>query len=178
MIYLIRHGLDDENYIGGWSNVSLTDEGINQVEKTIDYLKQLKIKLIISSDIKRASQTADIINKYLKVPIIYTSILRELNKGDYNGKPRDDIDLTPYSNINDCYPNGESMIDFYNRIVKDIKVLLEQEQALIVTHRGVINAIYYMLNDMQIDMDKKRFNVTHASIHELNVKEKTIRRIL
>ena len=28
MIYLMRHGQDDENYIGGWSDVSLLSEGI------------------------------------------------------------------------------------------------------------------------------------------------------
>ena len=27
MIYLLRHGLDDEEYIGGWSDVGLTFEG-------------------------------------------------------------------------------------------------------------------------------------------------------
>ena len=35
MIYLIRHGLDDEAYIGGWSDVDLISEGIEQVEETI-----------------------------------------------------------------------------------------------------------------------------------------------
>ena len=27
MIYLLRHGLDDESYIGGYSDVSLIPEG-------------------------------------------------------------------------------------------------------------------------------------------------------
>ena len=31
MIYLIRHGLDDEKYIGGWSDVDLTIVGRKQV---------------------------------------------------------------------------------------------------------------------------------------------------
>ena len=33
MIYFLRHGLDDERYIGGWSEVDLTDEGVEQVRK-------------------------------------------------------------------------------------------------------------------------------------------------
>ena len=32
MIYLLRHGLDDESKIGGWSDVSLTEDGIKQVK--------------------------------------------------------------------------------------------------------------------------------------------------
>ena len=38
MIYLVRHGLDDENYIGGWSDVDLIDEGIKQIESTREYI--------------------------------------------------------------------------------------------------------------------------------------------
>ena len=38
MIYLVRHGLDDENYIGGWSDVDLIDEGIKQIESTREFI--------------------------------------------------------------------------------------------------------------------------------------------
>ena len=37
--------------------------------------------------------------------------------------------------------------------------------------------IYYLLNDIELDMNKERFDVTHASIHELDIKSKKIRRI-
>ena len=37
MIYLLRHGLDDENYIGGYSDVKLIPEGIEQVKKARDF---------------------------------------------------------------------------------------------------------------------------------------------
>lgn len=33
MIYLLRHGLDDESKIGGWSDVGLTKEGIKQIKE-------------------------------------------------------------------------------------------------------------------------------------------------
>ena len=37
MIYLMRHGLDDENYIGGWSEVDLVEEeSINHLNKEIN----------------------------------------------------------------------------------------------------------------------------------------------
>ena len=32
MIYLVRHGLDDESFIGGYSNVGLIDEWIKQCQ--------------------------------------------------------------------------------------------------------------------------------------------------
>ena len=45
MIYLMRHGMDDESKIGGWSTSLLSIEGINQVKSTLEYLKNNNIKI-------------------------------------------------------------------------------------------------------------------------------------
>lgn len=177
MIYLIRHGLDNEKYIGGWSDVDLTCEGKKQVESTLDILKKLDIRQIISSDVRRAITTSQIINECLKVPITYTPLLRELNKGNLNGAIAANVDLTNYKDINAKYPNGESMMDFYERIKNNLEEILKYDQCLLVTHRGVINMIYYILNEIPVDTNKTRFNVDHASIHEVDIKKKVVRRI-
>ena len=52
-----------------------------------------------------------------------------------------------------------------------------EDDSLIVTHRGVINVFYYLFNDIPLDMDKNKFKVKHLSIHEVDIKNKTIRRI-
>ena len=39
MIYFLRHGLDDERYVGGYSNVGLTKEGIIGVRESSIKLK-------------------------------------------------------------------------------------------------------------------------------------------
>ena len=183
MIYLVRHGLDDENYIGGWSDVDLIDEGIKQIESTREYIiNNLKINKIITSDIKRARTTANIINEQLELPLEIDKTLRELDKGDYTGIKKDTLtkeekEFIKNITIYDIYPNGESMKGFYERIVKIIPTLKKYEDSLVVTHRGVINMIYYYLNDIEVDMNKERFNVTHGSVHELDLNNKKIRRI-
>lgn len=184
MIYLLRHGLDDESYIGGWSNVDLTHEGLKQVKKTTKYIvdNKLFINKIISSDIKRAQTTANIVNEKLNVDITIDKNLRELNKGIYTGIKKtllSDKELKDINNytIYDRYPNGESMYDLYKRIKILMSTLKEKDNILIVTHRGVINMIYYILNEFNIDMNKERFNVTHASLHELDLNKNLIRRI-
>ena len=84
MIYLLRHGLDDETKIGGYSNVSLTDEGIIKTKEARSFIEEnINFNKIISSDVKRAVQTSNIINENLNKEIIYTDILREQDKGDY-----------------------------------------------------------------------------------------------
>ena len=40
MIYLLRHGLDDETKIGGYSNVSLTDEGIIKTKEARSFIEE------------------------------------------------------------------------------------------------------------------------------------------
>lgn len=182
MIYLMRHGQDDESRIGGWSDAKLTSVGIKQVNDAVKFLKKLKLKRIISSDITRAKETTNIINESLKLPTTFTPKFRELDKGVLTGMDAIKAkELYPeyFEGLTtvDRYPNGEAMIDLYNRVNSLLDDIDALEDTLIVTHRGVINMLYYILNDKPLDMDKKQFGVEPASIHEVKVKQKVIRRI-
>lgn len=183
MIYLIRHGLDDERFIGGWSTKDLTPYGIEQTKRASKYIKDnLEIKKIYSSDISRAVTSSMIINKDLNVEVERLSILREQNKGLLNGMDGE-LAKELYSDyLNDKrvdtkYPNGESLLDLYQRIKNSLNMILSFDNSLIVTHRGVINMIYYILNDIPLDLNKSQFGVTHASIHELDSVKRKIKRI-
>lgn len=184
MIYLLRHGLDDENYIGGWSEVDLINEGKKQIYDAANFLKVQKFEInkIYTSDVRRAVTTANIVSKKLNLEVIENKDLRELNKGDLNGLERSEVikKYPQYLNevtIDTKYPNGESMKEFYQRIKDYLPKLYGLDNNLIVTHRGVINMLYFLLNNIDLDMNKERFDVTHGSIHKLNIKEKKIERI-
>lgn len=184
MIYLIRHGLDDETFIGGYSNIGLTEEGKNQIQESSIWLKNniKNINKIYTSDVKRAIESSEIINKYFNLQIETTKDLRELDKGLLNGMDKKEafkfypkyINVT---SINKKYPNGESMVDLYKRIKLLLSNIDRYENCLLVTHRGVINMIYVLLNNDELTMNKERYNVTHSSIHELDLERKKIRRI-
>lgn len=184
MIYFVRHGLDDERFIGGWSNGGLIYEGRKQVEETVKFLKEQKIKFnqIFSSDIGRAKETAEMIQKEFNVPILLDARLREQNKGDFNGEFGLEAKLSHpefFQNITKetVYPNGESLIGFNQRIRLNLPYFLEHDESVIVTHRGVINALYYLLEEKEIDMNKEQFGVTHASVHEYDPKTRVLRKI-
>ena len=86
MIYLMRHGQDDEKYIGGWSDVGLIPEGQMEVIDSALWIKDnLNIKKVIVSDVKRAIETAIIVCDILKLPFLPSTELREQNKGLLNG---------------------------------------------------------------------------------------------
>lgn len=185
MIYLVRHGLDNESYIGGWSNIDLTTTGCKQIEEASKFIvdKNLVINKIISSDIRRAITTSKIINRKLKLNIEFTQDLRELDKGTYTGLLKSSIsslelEIISKFTIYDKYPEGESMLDLYNRMKDYLNKLKEvDDNILLVTHRGVINMFYYLLYDIELSMDKERFDVVHGSIHEMDLNKKLIRRI-
>ena len=183
MIYLMRHGQDDESFIGGWSDVSLIDSGKKDVKNTAEWIRDnLHIKSIQCSDVNRAIETAKIVSETIGVPYTLNSNLREQNKGKLNGVLKDKAyALYPeYKDVevDTVFPEGESLRDLYNRIKDYIDEIMKfEDDTLIITHRGVINMIYYILNDIPLDMDKKRFDVDHLSIHELDINNKVIRRI-
>ena len=184
MIYLVRHGLDDERFIGGYSDVCLLDEGIKQIEFASEWiLKQgFDIRKIYSSDVLRAIQSASIIAKYLNLEILIDKGLREQDKGLLNGMDREmaEVIYPEYvfsKNINMRYPNGESLMDLYLRVKKLLLNISSFDNSLIVTHRGVINMIYYLTCGDELDMNKGKYDVTHASIHEFDIGKSKIRRI-
>lgn len=184
MIYLMRHGLDDEKFVGGQSNIGLVPEGVKGVINSRNFIinNNIKINKIYTSDLSRAKQTADIINERLNIPIEEKKYLREIDKGILNGIKLK-IAKEYYSeyinnkNIYKRFPEGESLSDFYNRILYYFHDILNEDNTLVITHRGVINMIYFILTNTKIDYNKERFNVTHSSIHEYNKELKKIRRI-
>lgn len=186
MIYLMRHGLDDETFIGGWSDVDLVNDGIEQVKSTGEKLisNNITINKIITSDVKRAVTTSKIIqNFYPGIPIEESEFFREQSKGILNGMEKKIAkELYPEYfdsiTVDKVYEDGESLRDLYYRIKEYLDYILSiEDDTLIITHRGVINMIYYLLNNIELDMNKERFNVTHASVHELDKEKRIIRKV-
>lgn len=186
MIYLMRHGLDDETFIGGWSDVDLVNDGIEQVKSTGEKLisNNITINKIITSDVKRAVTTSKIIQSfYPGIPIEESECFREQSKGILNGMEKEIAkELYPEYfdsiTVDKVYEGGESLRDLYYRIKEYLVYILSiEDNTLIITHRGVINMIYYLLNNIELDMNKERFDVTHASVHELDKEKRIIRKV-
>ena len=67
MIYLIRHGADDNTRLGGWSDAKLSPIGIEQVRHASEKISSgdYDIQHIFSSDLPRAKESAVIIAEKL-----------------------------------------------------------------------------------------------------------------
>ena len=176
--YIVRHGKDDNTVRGGWSDTPLTAEGIMEVEKLASVLSKsldLDIKKMYSSDLKRAKQTAEIISSHLCLDIEYLSDFREVNNGKLAGM-KNDVAKEKYPNLfwntlgwDECYPDGESPKQFFERISNAWNSFKERihnskSNVLLVTHGGVINVIYHIENGIPYSNKNKSFSVKNAEI--------------
>jgi alpha-ribazole phosphatase/probable phosphoglycerate mutase len=82
------HGtsLDNETgHFSGWSDVGLSELGIQQSIELKKIIQNKKFDIIFCSDLKRAVESANIIFKDI-IPIIFDSRLRECNCEKCNGE--------------------------------------------------------------------------------------------
>lgn len=77
--------------------------------------------------------------------------------------------------MDERYPGGESPEEFYNRIIRDFKrIILENESyknIIIVTHSGVINIIYSYINNIEWSNKMKSIKISNDSIFSLILEE-------
>lgn len=87
-LVIVRHATTDWNLKGrlqGHIDTELNEFGRRQALVLAGELLSLGISKIISSDLKRARQTAEIINQRLNVPLILDRRLRECSFGSLEG---------------------------------------------------------------------------------------------
>jgi broad specificity phosphatase PhoE len=122
--YLVRHGaLDQPNSWDGWGDFSLSEEGCMQAEKAAQYLSFEKIGRLISSDVPRTVQTAEIIMNECNVccPQLGSDPnLRAWMVAGFTGKEKTPENLAKFKYYVDHpsvpIPEGESLNQFADRI--------------------------------------------------------------
>lgn len=140
-IYFAAHSTTTDNEAklsSGWKDVGLSELGIRQSKEMGERFKDIKIDLICCSDLKRAVDTVEIAfsNKY---PVIVDQRLRELNYGDFNGKPSEIVEPMKKDHIKEPYLNGESYEQAIERVqnfYEELKEKYPDKTVLIVGHRA------------------------------------------
>ncbi len=124
IIYFV-HGTTTDNLehkSTGWQQGTLSEKGINQAIALKNQINIDNIDLVISSDLKRAIDSAGYIFKDTK-EILHDARIRECNYGDLNGL---DTSLVKYEeHIDVPFPNGESLKDVERRVRNFCDYLLE-----------------------------------------------------
>jgi broad specificity phosphatase PhoE len=146
-LLLIAHAAtswNTERRYQGWSDVPLSDVGLDQAGRLANALGDASLDAVFASDLSRAVETAGGIEKSRGLVVRIDRRLREMNFGDWEGKTaseihdvsdpwlRGDVDARP--------PNGESLAEVSERVGAFLAELPDAEVA-IVGHRGSLRVL-------------------------------------
>ncbi len=154
---IIRHGQTHGNItrtLQGQSNTDLDETGVQQVRLLARRLKSHPaFEAVISSDLKRARDTAQILVDSIGGTIIPNAGLREWNLGILEGRSWQDLQLE-YPQIMNSFlnshkdvevPGGERRSVMEKRVSECLDILASEfagKRLLVVTHGGVLRAIF------------------------------------
>ena len=138
-ILLARHGETDWNRQLRFQGHA--DEPLNQVGRTqaLDLAARLAdepIVAVYSSDLRRASETAEIVAAAKRLPVILDERFREIHVGSWQGRTREELDGTAW--------DGETYDNHRRRVVAAILEIARAhrgEQVLVVAHGGTLRRV-------------------------------------
>jgi broad specificity phosphatase PhoE len=143
-LLLARHGETDWNREGRWqghADVALNDLGREQARELATWMMSEPIDVIVSSDLKRAHETALIIAEAKRLPVTTDAGLREIDVGRWSG-------LTP-NEIAKCFPgmathDGETNEQHLARVIEAFRRIAREhlgKRVLVVSHGKTLRVI-------------------------------------
>lgn len=161
-LILVRHALTVDNQksrLSGHIDSSISEEGKEQIDKITNYLKDFDIDKIYTTTSSRTKDTVKKLSKLKSIEIIEKESLKEISFGDFEGLTFDEIKDKYPKEFQDMiekgyeykYPNGESLIDSYNRVCIELDNIIsnnDDRTILICSHGGTIrNIITYLISN-------------------------------
>ena len=175
-IYAMRHGETDwnvEKRAQGQTDIELNENGIKQAVAAKELVQQLNPDVIISSPLKRAHKTAEIVADG-KIKIILEDRLKERCFGDFEGT---EIATMPWEEFYHCEKNlsngnMETVLDLLKRVknvLTEIKEKYSDKTVLIVTHGGTLRAINACINGIPESKTLAGQGFKNCEIREFNI---------
>ncbi len=161
-LILIRHGetlWNKEGRVQGTSDIELSDIGTSQAGLLASSLKNQHIEAIYSSPLKRALQTAQIINEFHSLHINTYKELMEMDQGIFEGlsfkelmnDKKDFLKKWVADPAGVKMPKGESLTELQDRAWRIMEHIISQgKNALVVSHNFTIAAILCRLRDISL----------------------------
>jgi alpha-ribazole phosphatase len=167
-IYLIRHTTPDieKGICYGQTDIALKDAFEKEAEKVLLDFPEA-VGAMYTSPLSRCLQLANYLSTHKKLPVYTDARLKELNFGGWEMKEWNLIEPVVFKRWMDDYvnvkcPNGES----YQELAARVSIFLDDlksrknSRIAIVTHHGVMKAIYALLNKVSlIDAMRVQFPV-------------------
>ena len=154
IILLARHGESDWNVSRRWQGHAdrpLTDNGREQARALAGRLAHVDLDAVVSSDLRRAADTAAEVARAQSLEVVELPGLREVDVGSWSGLTRDEAEQrfpAGFARWQKGFPgwdDGESYEEMTDRVlavVLGIARAHEGGRALVVSHGGPIRAIH------------------------------------
>lgn len=172
-LYLVRHGETAEN--ARMSYLGIRDEPLNemgmwQAHRAAEALSQFPLRLIVSSPLRRATDTAARIQEALGVELWKDVRLAEGSFGRWEGLTRDEVlklgtkdaEMLARWESDPSYapPEGESMENQQKRIMQLIEELYQEygnSSIVLVSHVGPIKALLSAVLGVPLQASRRMF---------------------
>lgn len=131
--------------IQGRTDVLLDETGVSQAERAARMLAALAPDGIVSSDLRRASDTADVLSRVAGVPVTLDAGLRERSMGNWEGLTGEEVKERFPTEWETRQPSdGEAFPQVADRVVAVVERELEKVPAegtlVVVSHGASIRA--------------------------------------
>lgn len=176
-LYVVRHGQTPwnlENKVQGVTDIPLTDKGREEALKLRELVAKLDIDIVISSPLKRALETAEILVDG-KLPIYTDDRIVERNWGKNEGEILENVDRVVCWNVlaNSDDREIEPVQSFMMRVssfLEDLTIRYPDKNVLVVAHSAIVRVIHYLLEKIPEDGDLTKMDIPNLRILEYEIK--------
>ena len=159
MIELVyeTHSITVDNETGlatGWLPGRLSETGRELALALGKRRRDDGLAAVVTSDLARAVETAEIAFEGSGVPVREDWRLRECNYGELNGRPVAEIDAEKLRRIDEPFPGGESYRDVVDRtkdFLDDLSPEFDDARVLLIAHSANRWALEHLLNGTALE---------------------------
>ncbi len=182
-LYLIRHGKTKYNVsqrLTGWIDSSLDKKGIENALEMREILKNKKIDLVVTSDLRRSIDTAKLsyLDENGKIKHIIEPLIRERDYGLIAGKNKPKL-KQKLDRLYDLYhrsyyippPGGESFIMVEQRVKRFLIPFIKEnigKRVLISGHGNSLRVIFKILENLSIE-ETEELEVKFGYVYEYEI---------
>jgi alpha-ribazole phosphatase len=164
VLWLIRHGQTEWNAEGrytGQSDIPLNEHGRAQAQALAEKLQACPPEVIVSSDLQRARETAEVIATACQLPLYTDPRLREINQGVWEGlffpeiqsRFAQEFAARQANPLEVSAPGGETVGEVQKRVLTAVAQIVQQyhgRRVAIVAHGLVLALIKAHCTDYPI----------------------------
>ncbi len=158
------HSISEDNERGiatGWLDGRLSERGRQLADELGRRRRGNGISIVLTSDLRRAIETAEIAFAESGIPIIQDARLRECNYGEWNGAPVTKIESERLRRVDEPFPEGESYRQVAHRMASFLSDLLREHdgaRVLMIGHSATRWSLDYLINSVPFE------NLVNASV--------------